>query len=54
MQWRFNSGKLPWRLREFVAGERQDHVIGGDPAAELAAKFGLSRELVAEALRALD
>ena len=52
-QWRFNSGELPWRLQQFVNGERRDQEPGGDPAAELAAKFGLSREPVAEAMRVL-
>lgn len=52
--WRFHSDVLPLCLQEFVNGERRDQELGEDPAAELAAKFSMSRELVAEAMRALD
>lgn len=51
--WRFNSNVQPLVLQEFVDGERRDHAMGGDAAAELAAKFGIAREVVAEAMAAL-
>lgn len=51
--WRFNSGEKPWRLQQFVHGERRDHTLGDDPAAELARKFGIARAVVAEALAVL-
>lgn len=52
--WRFNSDERPLRLQQFVKGERHDHVLGDDPAGEVAAKFGMARDVVAEALRATD
>ncbi len=52
--WRFNGDERPWRIQQFVDGERRDHLLGGDPAAELSEKFGIARDLVAEAMRALD
>ena len=52
--WRFNGDERPYRLQRFVDGERRDYALGDDPAAELAAKFGMAREVVAEALAALD
>lgn len=51
--WRFNSGEQPLVLQQFVKGERRDHAMAGDPAAELARKFGIAREVVAEALAVL-
>ncbi len=52
-QWRFNSGDKPWHLQQFVDGKGQNHALGDDAADTLAQKFGMSRELVAEALRVL-
>ncbi len=51
--WRFNSGEQSLRLQQFVDGERRDHVLGDDPAAELARKFGIARDVVAEAMKIL-
>lgn len=48
--WRFNSDERPLCLQQFVAGERQDHQLGDDPAGEVASKFGMARDVVAEAL----
>lgn len=50
--WRFNSGEQPFVMQQFVNGERRDHALGEDAAAELAAKFGIARAVVAEAMRA--
>lgn len=52
--WRFNSDERPLRLQQFVAGQRHDHILGDDPAGEVAGKFGIAREVVAEAFRATD
>jgi arylamine N-acetyltransferase len=52
--WRFNGAVRPWRIQQFVDGEGRDHPLGGDPAAALSEKFGIARDLVAEAMRALD
>lgn len=52
--WRFNSNERPLRLQQFIGGERHDHKIGDDPAREVADKFGIAREVVAEAFRAID
>ncbi len=52
--WRFNGDERPWRTQQFVEGERRDHPLGSDPAAELSVKFGVAREVVAEAMMALD
>lgn len=52
--WRFNSDERPLRLQQFVAGERQDHHLGDDPAGEVARKFGMAREVVAGALAILN
>lgn len=52
--WRFNGDERPWRLQQFVEGERRDHLLGDDPAAELSAKFGIARDLIAEAMTALE
>ncbi len=49
--WRFNSDQRPFRLQQFVDGERRDHPLGASPAADVAAKFGLDEGLVAEAMR---
>ncbi|MCY3866108.1 MAG: arylamine N-acetyltransferase [Chloroflexi bacterium] len=51
--WRFNSGEQPFVLQQFVDGERRDHALGEDAAAELAAKFGIARAVLAEAMTAL-
>ena len=51
--WRFNSDERPLRLQQFVDGQRRDHPLGGDVAGELAAKFGLARDTVAEAIELL-
>lgn len=51
--WRFNSNVQPFVLQQFVNGERRDHALGEDAAAELAAKFGIAREVLAEAMAAL-
>ncbi len=48
--WRFHSDVRPLCLQQFVAGERQDQKLGDDPAAELAAKFGMSRDMLVEAM----
>ncbi|MCY3797200.1 MAG: arylamine N-acetyltransferase [Chloroflexi bacterium] len=52
--WRFNGDERPWRIQQFVEGERRDHELADDPAAELSEKFGIARKVVAEAMRALD
>ena len=52
--WRFNSNERPLRLQQFIESERRDHPLGDDPASEVAAKFGLARDVVAAALRAID
>ena len=52
--WRFNSDERPLRLQQFVAGARNDHYLGDDPAGEVADKFGIARAIVAEALTAID
>jgi len=51
--WRFNSNEKPWVLQQFVNSERRDHAMGGDPAGELAGKFGIARVVVAEAMAVL-
>ncbi|MYD39796.1 MAG: arylamine N-acetyltransferase [Chloroflexi bacterium] len=48
--WRFHSDPRPLCLQQFINGERRDQALGEDPAAELAAKFGIARDLLAEAL----
>ena len=52
--WRFNSDERPFRLQQFIVGKRHDHVLGDDPAGAVADKFGIARDVVAEALRAID
>lgn len=52
--WRFNGDERPWRTQQFVEGERRDHLLGDAPAAELSEKFGIAREVVAEAMKALE
>lgn len=49
--WRFHSDVRPLCLQQFVAGERRDQAMGDDAAAELAAKFGIARDTLAEALK---
>lgn len=51
--WRFHSDVQPWCLQQFVNGERRDHALGADPAAELAAKFGIARAVLAGAIAVL-
>ena len=51
--WRFNSDEQPFVLQQFVNGERRDHALSEDTAAELAAKFGIAREVLAEAMEVL-
>ena len=51
--WRFNSDERPFRIQQFVAGQRQDHSLGDDPAGEVAERFGMSRDIVAEAMAIL-
>ena len=51
--WRFNSNVQPFVLQEFVDGERRDHDISADVAAELAGCFGISRAILSEAMAAL-
>ncbi len=48
--WRFNSDEIPFCLQEFVDGERIEHALGVAPAAELAAKFDIAREVLTGAL----
>ena len=52
--WRFNSNERPFRLQQFVAGQRRDHMLGDDSAAEVADKFGIARDVVADALAIID
>lgn len=52
--WRFHSDVRPYCLQQFVNGERRDHRIGDDPAAELAQKFGIARDLLAEAIAVVE
>lgn len=51
--WRFHSDVRPLCLQQFVTGERQDQKLGDDPAAALAAKFGMSRDMLVEAMAIL-
>ena len=48
--WRFNSDERPLQMQQFVEGKRQDHVLGEDAAGEVAEKFGIARDVVAEAM----
>ena len=52
--WRFNSDERPRRLQQFIAGQRHDHWLGADAAGEAGAKFGLARDVVADALSILS
>ncbi len=52
--WRFNSDVKPFCLQQFVAGERVDHPLSDDPATELSANFGISHDVVAEAMTILN
>ena len=52
--WRFNGDERPRRLQQFVDGERRDHPLGDDPAADLSEKFGIARDLVSAAMIALE
>jgi len=51
--WRFHSDVQPFVLQQFVDGERRDHAITGDVADALSSQFGIAREVLAEAMRAL-
>ncbi len=51
--WRFNSDEQPLRLQQFVNGERRDYALGEDVAGEVANKFGIARDVVAEAMEIL-
>lgn len=52
--WRFHSDVKPYCLQQFVDGERRDHPIDGDMAGEVGQKFGISRDILAQAMTALD
>ena len=52
--WRFNGDERPWVLQQFVNGARRDHAMADDPAGELAEKFGIARQVVAEAMVVLS
>lgn len=52
--WRFNSDERPLRLQQFVTGQRRDHILGDDAAGAVADKFGIARDVVAEALAILS
>ena len=52
--WRFHSDVQPFCSQQFVNGERRDHAMGDDAAAELAEKFGIARDVVAGAMEALE
>ena len=52
--WRFNSDERPLRLQQFVKGVRRDHPLGDDPASEVADKFALARDVLAEAMATLN
>ena len=47
--WRFHSDVRPLCLQQFVNGQRIDHELGDDAAAEVAAKFSVARAVVAGA-----
>lgn len=51
--WRFHSDERPFRTQQFVAGERQDHILAGDIATGVAQRFHIDRAVVAEALAIL-
>ena len=51
--WRFNSDERPFRIQQFVAGQRRDHMLGDDPAGEVASKFGMSPAVLEEAMAIL-
>ncbi len=51
--WRFHSEVQPLCPQQFIDGERRDHLMGADPAAELAVKFGIGRAVVAAAFAAM-
>lgn len=51
--WRFNSDERPLCLQQFVAGKRRDHPLGEDAAGQVAARFGLSQHIVAQAMTLL-
>ena len=48
--WRFNSDERPLQMQQFVEGKRQDHVLREDAAREVAEKFGIAWDVVAEAM----
>ena len=49
--WRFNAGERPWRFDTFTWGEREEHIIVGDPSASVAQRFGMKKEVITNALR---
>ncbi|MDE2747839.1 MAG: arylamine N-acetyltransferase [Chloroflexota bacterium] len=51
--WRFHSDVRPYVTQQFVDGQRRDHALGVDVAAGLAERFGIKRDLLAEAMSAL-
>ena len=51
--WRFNSDDLPWHVQVFVDGKRQNQDLDGDVAGRLSSTFGVDRDIVARAMRAL-
>lgn len=52
--WRFNSDDRPLHLQQFVNGQRLNHALEGDVAGKLADKFGIARDVVAEAMAILS
>ena len=52
--WRFDSDERPFCLQQFVDGQRRDRDLGDDPAAEVADKFGIARDVVAGAMGILE
>ena len=52
--WRFHSDERPFCLQQFVDKERRDHLLGVDVAGHVATKFGMSRDILAEAMEILD
>ena len=51
--WRFNSRDLPLHMEKFVDGVRHDYALTRDHAEQLAQKFQIDRDVLAQALQAL-
>lgn len=51
--WRFNSRNLPLHMEKFVDGIRHDYALTHDHADQLAQKFKIERDILANALEAL-